>query len=117
MNLLMVFSGKTMEIILRAYDDAIAWRYHFPGKTNATILSEASAFRFTPNTTGWLQSYQDHYELFYDQTGKGKAREYGFPALFKTSSGVWLLITEVAVYSDYAGARLYGSLDGTGILR
>ena len=39
--------GKTMEIILRAYDDAIAWRYRFPGKGNAAILSEASAFRFS----------------------------------------------------------------------
>lgn len=109
--------GKTMEIILRAYDDAIAWRYRFGGKGNATILSEATAFRFSPDTMGWLQPYNKNYEEFFCQAGKGKAQQYCFPALFKTSSGIWLLITEAAVYGDYAGARLHGTIDGTGIFK
>ncbi|MHC4648875.1 MAG: glycoside hydrolase family 97 catalytic domain-containing protein, partial [Planctomycetota bacterium] len=46
---------------------------------------------------------------------KGESQGYGFPALFKTSAGIWVLLTEAAVYGDYAGARLHGRLGRAGI--
>jgi len=45
------------------------------------------------------------------------AGAYAFPALFHTPGGAWVLVTEAAVYGDYAGSRLLGSLDGAGIWR
>jgi alpha-glucosidase len=107
--------GKAMELIVRVYDDAVAWRYRFNGQGSATILSEASAFRFPAETTGWLQSYIASYENFYDQTGRGAAQHYGMTALFKIPTGVWVLLTEAAVYGDYAGSGLTGTLDGQGL--
>jgi len=109
--------GRVMHIVFRAYDDGIAWRYHFPGSGAAEILSEASAFAFPSGSAGWLAAYKPHHETFYDKTGRGQPREYGLPTLFNTPEGVWVLVTEAAVYGDYAGARLFGTLDGSAVFR
>ena len=102
--------GKVMEVVLRAYDDGIAWRYNFPGKGAARIVSEASAFLFFPGSTGWLQEYKADYEAFYfpKPTELAKAGDYGFPALFHTPNNIWVLVTEAAVFGDYGGCRLTG---------
>ena len=107
-------AGRAMQLTVRAYDDGVAYRYTFPGSGESTILSEVSAFRFPAGTVGWYQKYVAHYENLYvrrDQTS-AEPGEICLPALFRTPAEIWVLITEAAVYGDYAGARLKGSLGG-----
>jgi alpha-glucosidase len=109
-------AGNIVHIVFRAYDDGIAFRYHFPGRGDREIVSEASAFRLPSGSVGWLLQYKPQYEGNYLKTDAlAPKRLYCFPALFRTSGGAWVLATEAAVYGDYAGSALLGSLSEPGI--
>ena len=109
--------GRTIEVYLRAYDDGVAWRYGLPGSGNTKLKAEASAFHLPAGSIGWLQPWTEHYEQGYGRTDPKAADNatIAFPALFKTAAGVWVMFTEAAVYSDYAGSRLHGPLSGSGL--
>jgi len=101
-------AGMPMHLIIRACNEGVAWRYHFPGSGDAEIVDEASAFKLPAETEGWLQKYLPYYEDYYqhrelDQVGY---QEIGFPALLHHPDGAWVLLTEAAVYEDYAGGHL-----------
>lgn len=110
--------GTEMHLVFRACDDGIAWRYHIPGSGPAQILNERSAFRLPANSVGWLLKYTPNYEGYYDKTNADDItpRQFCFPALFHTPAGIWVLCTEAAVYGDYAGSHLLGSLAAPAIL-
>jgi len=114
--------GNRMEIIFRASNDGIAFRYYFPGSSEEErqILSELSSFTFASDSKAWLQpmsksksgwcetnpSYEEHYlnEIpvgTLSPIGKG----WVFPALFK-SGETWVLLTESALGRNYCGSRL-----------
>ncbi len=114
--------GKKMEIIFRASNDGIAFRYHFPESSDdkKQIVSEISSFTFKPDSKAWLQpmsksktgwcetnpSYEEHY---LNEIPVGTLSPIGegwvFPALFR-SGDTWVLITESALDRNYCGARL-----------
>ncbi|MBQ9285150.1 MAG: glycoside hydrolase family 97 catalytic domain-containing protein [Bacteroidaceae bacterium] len=56
-----------MDIIVRAYDEGIALRYHFPEATNGLFLhitNERTTFPFAPHTMGWHETWaQGPYQL------------------------------------------------------
>ena len=56
-----------MDIIVRAYDEGIALRYHFPEATNGLFLhitKERTTFPFAPQTMGWHEAWaQGPYQL------------------------------------------------------
>lgn len=105
--------NRRMHVIARASDDGVAWRYHFPATgdgdvdDDVMIAAEASAFRVPADSIGWLQPYVTYYEKPYPKRTFGEdVGEVGFPALVRTGSDAWMLLTEAAVYEDYAGAHL-----------
>ena len=99
--------GRGMDLIVRVYDDGMAWRYRIKGKGAAKVRSEVSAFNVSGGLAGWLQEYENAYEWRYHKTSGGKpGKRYGFPAMFETKNG-WVLLTEASVY-DYAGSGLLG---------
>ncbi len=104
--------GTSADFIFRAYDDGIALRYHIHGSGQATIAAERTAFRLPAGSVAWLQKFTANYEAYYDcmLSTKAKHGEFGFPALCQTPSNQWVLLTEAAVYGDYAGAHLLGCL-------
>ncbi|MDP6636264.1 MAG: glycoside hydrolase family 97 catalytic domain-containing protein [Phycisphaerae bacterium] len=99
--------GRGMDLVVRVYDDGVAWRYRIKGKGSARVRSEASAFNVASGQAGWLQNYENAYERPYNKTNGGKPRvRYAFPAMFESKNG-WVLLTEASVY-DYSGAGLIG---------
>ena len=56
-----------MDIVVRAYDEGIALRYHFPEATNGLFLhitGERTTFPFAPETMGWHEAWaQGPYQL------------------------------------------------------
>lgn len=116
------FKDEKFEIIFRVADDGIAFRYHFPEKSEneKLIIQEVSSFNFFPETKAWLHPHrnaqtgwcktQPSYEEYYYQeipVGTPAPEEAGwsFPALFKYKN-CWFLITESNVTPDYCGTRL-----------
>src|SRR5205807_2008069 len=106
-------AGAKLEIIIRADNDGVAFRYRFPESDAApkTVVEELTAFRVSAGSTAWMlpQSppgkYTPAYEEFFREvpagTGAPTASGWSFPALFKTPGGQWLLVTEAALDDEY----------------
>ncbi len=102
-------TGGTISLILRAYDDGVAYRYQIHGSGQDTVLNEDSSFHVPAGSQGWFARYtQPHYEWYYDAHTSltGIDYEVAVPALFHTPKGHWVYVTEAAVDGTYAGARL-----------
>jgi len=105
-------NDREIHLIIRASNDGIAFRYHLPGKGKVEVLSEQSAFRIPSGSQTWLQPYEPHYERYYveesltEEVDPVQSPDIAFPLLAETPAGLWLLLTEAAVYGDYCGTRL-----------
>jgi alpha-glucosidase len=116
-------SRRTIEIVLRAYDDGAAFRYRIPQQpalTDFAITSEASSFKLPPEATAWVlpvPNHTSHYEFFY-QPKKVRALDHGkligLPLMLELPDGPAIAITE-ANLSNYAG--MYLTPGGDGMLR
>ena len=109
-------AGK-MNVVFRAYDDGIAFRYQFSElQVGDTVLQELTGFYLPDNGQAWLQPYDTvtkwspGYEQYYVDgvnMGTQSPRQGGwcFPALFKLER-TFLLLTEANLSGDYFGSHL-----------
>ena len=108
---------QPINIIFRAYNDGIAFRYQFPDEdtTTYTITKELSGFA-VPQQKTWMQPYDSvrkwgpAYEKIYkngDNLENQDDAPFGwcFPALMKTENN-WVLLTEANLEPSYFGAHL-----------
>lgn len=115
-------SSEIMEIIFQVSDDGVAFRYHFPEKSDTAvkIYKEVTSFHFDPSAKAFLQPCPDartgwhfsspSYEEFYNiniPVGTVSPNQAGWvmPALFHYGK-YWINITETAVDTNYCGSRL-----------
>ena len=115
-------NSKIMEIIFQVSNDGVAFRYHFPGKTDTTfkIFKEATSYHFDNSTKAFLQPCQDarmgwhysspSYEEYYElniPVGTNSLYQAGWvmPALFNFGK-YWISITETGIDTNYCGSRL-----------
>ena len=115
-------NSKIMEIIFQVSNDGVAFRYHFPEKTDSTVIifKEETSFHFDRSTKAFLQPCQDarmgwcfsspSYEEYYNiniPVGTKSPNQAGWvmPALFNIGK-YWMSITETAVDTIYCGTRL-----------
>ncbi|PWT96433.1 MAG: hypothetical protein C5B52_15770, partial [Bacteroidetes bacterium] len=116
--------NSTIELMLRAYDDGVAFSYGFTGiKQSFTIVKEYTNFSIPTKGTAWLQSYglpaewAPAYEAGYSlgaPIGENAPDTSGwcFPALFNSKNN-WILITEAGLDKNFYGSHLaQGSRDG-----
>lgn len=109
---------EKVQVIFRAYNDGVAFRYHFPARDNAThkIMKERSGFSIPKGATAWIQPYDLNsrkkpcYETYYENaitpgTPSPNPAGWAFPALF-TVNGNWLLITESGLNETYCATHL-----------
>ncbi|HEX8521143.1 MAG TPA: glycoside hydrolase family 97 protein [Tepidisphaeraceae bacterium] len=107
--------GRTVEIILRAYDDGAAFRYRLPeqpGMKHVEIASEDSTFSLPAAAKGWILPIPDHtshYEFYYqpkslEQVETGKL--IGLPLLVEFPEGGPAVAITEANLTDYAGMYL-----------
>ena len=116
-------NSKTMEIIFQVSNDGVAFRYHFPGKTDTTvkIFKEVTSYHFDlsyksisaamcrmPESDGAMPqpSYEEYYKINIP-VGTSSPNQAGWvmPALFNFGK-YWISITETAVDTNYCGTRL-----------
>lgn len=106
---------RKINLVVRAFDDGIAFRYEFPkqkGWDSYIMYDEGTTFNLQGNpnvTTLFLPNYQSSHEGKYtvtDYTDMDNKRLMDMPALFSFPNHVYMAITEAAV-RDYAGMYLW----------
>ena len=114
-----------MDIIVRAYDEGIAFRYHFPETANSLFLhltGEQTSFLMPEGTEAW---YEEWAQGPYDKRQlRGEWYESERPLLLQLPDGVYVALLEAAM-KDYARGKfrlksddelqvaLYGNVDIT----
>lgn len=107
--------ARKINLIVRVFDDGIAFRYEFPKQPNWTsyvMYDENTTFNVVgdPRFLGmYLPSYQSSHEATYSYVQYGEIKEQNLidmPALFEYPNHVFMAITEASV-RDYAGMYLW----------
>ena len=114
--------GREVELVARAYNDGVAFRYLLPASRSAqetasveSVESESSGFHIAPGSKGWAASYKPNYEEFYPEGTVGaqwSGGELAMPALFDVGAGQFVLLAESDVRDAYCGSHLSGSSEG-----
>lgn len=101
-------------IIIRAYNDGIAFRYEFPEKGGAFVIKdEATAYTVPSETARWMERWNPANEGLYTAMDKKvQGGEWGYPALFNTGDkACWFLLHEADVNRTYCGSKLSNLAD------
>ncbi|HXH50043.1 MAG TPA: glycoside hydrolase family 97 protein [Terriglobia bacterium] len=108
--------GRRLDLIFRAYDSGIAFRYFLPrqeGLDKFTLSSEDTGFYFPGNPSAFalnLGSYTTSYESEFQPVRLDEIKPtsiVGIPLLVHVTDGAWAAILE-ADLDDYAGMYLGG---------
>ncbi|KAA9346638.1 glycoside hydrolase family 97 protein [Larkinella humicola] len=99
-------SGGTMQLIVRAYDEGVAFRYFFPEDLRMQILDvgqEMTFFNLPPKTKAL---YTDHAQGSYEERNvENWTKAAQMPLTLKLDNGTWACITQ-AEQSSYPLVRL-----------
>ncbi len=102
--------GRLMNIVFRAFNDGIGFRYEFPEQSNLqdfVIMDELTEFALNANHQAWwIGAYQhNRYEYLYSQTAISEIDTVHTPFTMQTVDGLYLSIHEAAL-TDYASMTL-----------
>lgn len=107
---LRVYKGqKEMQLVMRAYNDGIAWRYSIPGSGSIGVTGETSGFTINGFDSCWAMKYVTDYSTEYmarNWTATTSEPLFCAPVLAKSAAGKWALLTEAANYGDYSVSRI-----------
>lgn len=99
-----------LDIIVRAYDEGVAIRYHFPEATNGLfmhITEDLTSFRFAPGAEAyhyaWAQSHTNKVKLLKSEAAWKEEAER--PLTMHLSNGLYAAIGEAAL-SDFVRGKL-----------
>ena len=114
-------NGLAFDIVMRAYNDGVAFRYVFTGKDNKmhTIQNELTEFAVPTNGKAWIFPYMlnDRQRTCYEEyaeyeipiRSQAPAKQgWAFPMLFNTND-LWMLITEAEIDGHYPGTHVDNS--------
>ena len=98
-----------MDIVVRAYNEGIAFRYHFPETANSLFLhitGEQTSFAFPDGTMAW---YEEWAQGPYDKRPlKGDWFESERPLLLQLPTGEYVALLEAAM-KDYTRGKFRGA--------
>ena len=113
--------GEGIKMVLRLYNDGIAFRYDYP---EAWTGSDPTVFRIPEGTRRWMEQWTDSYEGYFplsttykvqpipsfsgiSKSEEGYNNRWGFPALLEPADGLFVLLTEANVERGQSAACLY----------
>jgi hypothetical protein len=110
-------SKAKLNIIIRAYNDGIVFRYEFPEKHgNFVMKDELTSYSVTRETLRWMEKWNPANEGLYTSMSDDKIQnqEWCYPALFRLKdSSCWYMLHEADVNSSYCGTKLSNIPDST----
>ena len=113
--------GEGVKMVLRLYNDGIAFRYEYP---EAWTGSDPTVYRIPEGTRRWMQQWTDSYEGYFplsttykvepvpsfsgiSKSEEGYNNRWGYPALLEPQDGVFVLISEANIEHGQSASCLY----------
>src|SRR5690606_6088060 len=107
-------SKAKLNVIIRAYNDGVTFRYEFPEKTGTfKIKDELTAYKIPDSTSRWLEKFDLSNEgLYTNMKDASVQQDWCYPALFNTKHDDtnWYLIHEADVDRQYAATKLANTI-------
>jgi alpha-glucosidase len=107
-------SKAKLNLIIRVYNDGVAFRYGFPDKEGSYMVKdELTSYNIPSETKRWMERFDLSSEVLYSyMENDSLQQEWGYPALFNTDgSNCWYLIHEADVNRSYCASRLSNTVD------
>ena len=115
--------GRNARIVLRIYDDGIAFRYEYTGLKDSKVPAEHTAYIIPEGTKRWMQQWSDGYEGFFPMTTTAEVKtlagfggafarntintHWGYPLLVEPADGIFTLITEANIERRQSASSLF----------
>ena len=113
--------GEGVKMVLRLYNDGIAFRYEYP---EAWTGSDPTAYRIPEGTRRWMQQWTDSYEGYFplsttykvepvpsfsgiSKSEEGYNNRWGYPALLEPQDGLFVLLSEANIEHGQSASCLY----------
>jgi len=106
--------GARLNVILRAYNDGVAFRYEFPEKDGSFVVrDEHTSYDVPPDARRWMERWNPANEgLYAVMNGDSVQHDWSYPALFcSADTSCWYLIHEADVNRTYCGSKLSNIVD------
>jgi alpha-glucosidase len=106
--------NASLDVIIRAYDDGVAFRYQFPEKSGSYVITdELTSYEIPRSAKRWLEKWNSANEGLYTvMNGDSIQQVWCYPALFANAdTSCWYLIHEADVDRGYCASRLSNTLD------
>ena len=112
------------DLILRIYNNGVAFRYRLHGLNDADIPQEKTAFKIPEGVNRWMQQWCDSYEGFFPKANTAKQEpvfsysgifksadgfncRWGYPALIEPVKDVFVLLSEADVKNYNSASCLW----------
>ena len=116
--------GKDAKIVMRLYNDGIAFRYEYSNLQNQKHPEEKTVYMIPEDTKRWFMQWAESYEGFFPQnttyketpvpsfsgvfkSADGWCNRWSYPALLEASDGIFALISEANIERKQSASSLY----------
>ena len=116
--------SENLRLVLRLYDNGIAFRYVFSGLRNQVLPKEQTTYLIPEGTKRWMQQWTEAYESFFPLTttnkvepipsfsgifksAEGYNNRWGYPALISPADDVFVLLSEANIERRQSASCLY----------
>ncbi|MCF8357872.1 MAG: glycoside hydrolase family 97 protein [Prolixibacteraceae bacterium] len=102
-------SKLRMNVVLRAYNDGVAFRYGLPQKNGRHVVTdELTSYRIPDSTTRWLEKFDlSNEKLYAKMEDAAIQQDWCYPALFNDrNSKCWYHIHEAGLSRSYCATKL-----------
>jgi alpha-glucosidase len=107
-------SKARLNLILRAYNDGVAFRYEFPEKNGSFIIKdELTSYNIPHAAKRWMEKWNlANEELYTVLNNDTIQQDWCYPALFNLADNeCWYLIHEADVNRSYCGTKLSNAVE------
>ena len=116
--------SENLRLVLRLYNDGVAFRYVFSGLRNQVLPKEQTTYLIPEGTKRWMQQWTEAYESFFPLTttykvepipsfsgifksAEGYNNRWGYPALISPADDLFVLLSEANIERRQSASCLY----------
>ena len=115
--------GNDAKLVVRLYNDGLAYRYEFTNLSNATMPKELSTYRIPEGIKRWMLQWSDGSEGFYPMSTTAEVKKlggfggstpqkdvntrWGYPLLMEAANDVFALLTEANIERHQSASSLF----------
>ena len=116
--------SENLRLVLRLYNDGVAFRYVFSGLRNQVLPKEQTTYLIPEGTKRWMQQWTEAYESFFPLTttnkvepipsfsgifksAEGYNNRWGYPALISPADDLFVLLSEANIERRQSASCLF----------